>query len=126
MKRIGFVIAFCLLIGSCGTTEVNDKENKKEDTTSLSTNEALVDTTEEWVEPSYDLSAIQFQSEFDDCLPEPNPEFMKWVKTNSLWEHFPYNYDPIFAYLSTHIDSVSTTIVTDDDPNWGPIAWQQS
>jgi hypothetical protein len=50
---------------------------------------------------------------------------MGWLKTDSLWIHFPCNYDPVFAYLSTHIDSISTRIVTETDSAWGDIGWQQ-
>jgi hypothetical protein len=50
---------------------------------------------------------------------------MGWLKTDSLWIHFPCNYDPVFAYLSTHIDSTSTRIVTETDSAWGDIGWQQ-
>ena len=124
MKSIGFILGICLLISSCETKSVGNSGNEKE-IVYCSTNVALDETVEEWVEPVYDLSAIQFQTDFDGCMPQPNSTFINWLKTDSFNEHFPYGTDPIFAYLSTHIDSVSTTIVTESDSLWGPIAWQQ-
>ena len=123
MRKFGFIIGLFFFVGSCGApshdAEINEEEAlvEAEDTTA--------EEPDEWQEPSWDLESIQFQSDFDGCLPRVNPEFLGWIETDSLWQHFPYSYDPIYAYLSTHLDSTSTTIVLESDTTWGPTLWQK-
>lgn len=125
MRKFHFlIICSCALFHSCNTSDTNDLSFEQ---TADSTETELLEeeVTEEWTEPTWDLASIQFQSEYEECLPAVNPEFQDWINSDSLWQHFPYSYDPVFAYISTHIDSTSTRIVTETDSIWGDLGWQQ-
>lgn len=121
MKLFSFLLVGFVLI-AC------QDESAEESSEKAMTEEPIEDTLiveDEWTPPSWDLESIQFQKDFEGCLPAANQQFLAWKKSDSLFHYFPYDYDNLYMYLSTHVDSSSTKIVTEQDSIWGVISWEQ-
>ena len=117
--RFNLILPF--FIAGCAQTDTGEHSETE-------VTQVTVDTIIEqnnWTPPNWDLENIQFQDDFEGCLPQVNSQLIAWKNSDSLFHYFPYDYDNLYMYLSTHLDSSSTKIVTETDSIWGVISWEQ-
>jgi hypothetical protein len=125
--RIFALLLFVALI-SCGSEDTTSSEILPEELIEEVIEEMAEESLEVYeADESYDLSKIQFQGEYDGCLPEIDPTFLRWMEQDSLRHFFPWSYELMYMYTSTHLDSVSTKSITKRDTMYemSPLVWEQ-
>ena len=130
MRNSIAIISVFFLFGCAGENK-SDHDNQTlstaVDTTSLpEIADTLIDINNENSEEDEVIPVPHLNLTDKSCLPMPNPRFIRWIKTDSLWAAYRIT-DEFYGYLLTHFDSLSSRKPMDENEieYSFDVAWEQ-
>ena len=128
MRFITAVISLSLL-ASCGSESNTENPTAGNNTdTTVQVNKDTSGTVTESVEVEEDvvIPVPRLSVKDTSCLPLPNPRYVNWITTDSLWDVYRIS-DELYGYLITHFDSSSRKPMDDKNIEYNySAAWEQS